>query len=102
MTIKPLSKPMVFAAAALLLAGCASSQQPAETAPPPGACKAEAAQSLVGATASEAVGAQLLKLTGARVLRWGPPRTPMTMDYRYDRLTVSYDDDLKIQQIACN
>lgn len=98
MTIKPL----LFATPALLLVGCAATQQQAETATPPGACKAEAAQSLVGATASEAVGAQLLELTGARVLRWGPPRTPMTMDFRYDRLTVSYDDAMKIDRIACN
>lgn len=95
-------KTLFFIAPALLLAGCAATQQQAETTPPPGACKAEPAQSLVGATATETVGAQLLELSGARVLRWGPPRSPMTMDFRYDRLTVSYDDNMKIQQIACN
>ncbi len=95
-------KPLFLIAPALLLAGCAAAQQDAESTPSPGKCNAEPAQSLVGSTASEAVGAQLLKLTGARTLRWGPPRSPMTMDYRYDRLTVSYDDNLKIEQIACN
>ncbi|AZI36658.1 hypothetical protein NT2_05_02350 [Caenibius tardaugens NBRC 16725] len=96
-----MTKTFIIALPALLLAGCAASEPPATHATPPGTCNAEPAQSLVGSTASEAVGAELLKLTGANQLRWGPPRTPMTMDYRHDRLTVAYDDNLKIERITC-
>lgn len=96
-----MTKTLIIALPALLLAGCAASEPPATHSTPPGTCNAEPAQSLVGSTASEAVGGELLKLTGASQLRWGPPRTPMTMDYRHDRLTVAYDDNLKIERITC-
>ncbi|OCC25378.1 hypothetical protein MB02_01570 [Croceicoccus estronivorus] len=98
------SKSLAYAMPALLLAGCAASEPPAETPPPvasPGVCNAAPAQSLVGTAASTAIGAQLLELTGARQLRWGPPRTSMTMDFRQDRLTVAYDDDMIIERITC-
>lgn len=90
-------------AAALPLAACAASEPPAETAPPPAAavCNADAVQSLVGQTATADVGAQLLGGSGARTLRWVPPRTAVTMDFRPDRLTVAYDDMLKIERISC-
>ncbi len=91
-------------AATLPLAACAASEAPAETAPPPPAeavCSPDAVQSLIGRTATADVGAQLLKGSGARTLRWVPPRTAVTMDFRPDRLTVSYDDALKIERISC-
>jgi hypothetical protein len=34
-------------------------------------------------------------------LRWVPPRTAVTMDYRPDRLTVSYDDAMVITKVSC-
>lgn len=90
-------------AAALPLAGCAASQAPADPAPPPAetGCSADPVQSLIGQTATAAVGAQLLTDSGARALRWVPPRTAVTMDFRPDRLTISYDDALKIERISC-
>ena len=91
-------------AAALPLAACASSETPpALTSTPPAeaACNADSVQSLVGQTATAEVGGQLLKGSGATTLRWVPPRTAVTMDFRADRLTVSYDDALKIERISC-
>jgi hypothetical protein len=91
------------AAASLALAGCAT---PAAGGDEPivrgdGDCTAEPAQRLIGSIATGKVGAELLRLTGAKALRWVPPRTAVTMDFRADRLTVSYDDDLIITQISC-
>ena len=91
-------------AATLPLAACASGETPAESAPPPPAemtCSADAASSFVGQTASADVGAAIVKATGARTLRWGPPRSAMTMDYRQDRVNVMYDDAYKITQVTC-
>ena len=91
-------------AAALPLAACSSSETPVESTPAPpaeAACNADAVQSLVGQTATAEVGGQLLKGSGATNLRWVPPRTAVTMDFRPDRLTVSYDDALKIERISC-
>lgn len=92
-----------FAIAAVLpLAACAANATPATPAPPADmTCNAGAVQSYVGQTATADVGARLLREAGARTLRWVPPRTAVTMDYRDDRLTVSYDDAYKITQISC-
>lgn len=99
-------RPLAFAAA-LPLAACSSSEAPVEStpAPPPAeaemTCKADAVQSYVGQTATSDLGGAILKAAGARTLRWGPPRSAMTMDYRVDRVNVMYDDAYKITQVAC-
>ena len=91
--------------AALPLAACAANDAPAEPAsPPPSAemkCDAGAAQTYVGQTATPDLGGAILKAAGARTLRWGPPRSAMTMDYRFDRVNVIYDDAYKITQVNC-
>ncbi|MFN3990824.1 MAG: I78 family peptidase inhibitor [Erythrobacter sp.] len=92
-------------AAVLLLAGCAANSDEVASAPPPAEtprlCDAGPAQRHVGQTASEAMGAAILKDSGARTLRWGPPRSAWTMDYRQDRVNVRYDDAMKILDIIC-
>lgn len=97
-----------IAAAAAGLSGCAttgSDQPPAQAAAPeaPAAmtCKAEPAQYHVGHDATQAMGAAILKDSGARTLRWGPPNSAWTMDYREDRVNVRYDDAMKITGITC-
>ena len=93
----------VAIAAALPLAACAATSGDAEPAPAPvpATCSADAGASFVGQTASPELGAAILKATGARTLRWGPPRSAMTMDYRQDRVNVMYDDAYKIERITC-
>ncbi|MDK2760168.1 MAG: hypothetical protein KYX64_02270 [Sphingopyxis sp.] len=100
-------------AAALPLAACAQDAPPVESTPAPApasppatsdkemTCKADAAQSYVGQTASPALGGAILKAAGARTLRWVPPRSAVTQDYRIDRVNVMYDDAYKIAQINC-
>ena len=96
----------ILAAGLLPLAACAESETAQSTPPLPARapeqlCDAAQAQEHIGHVASSASGAVLLQITGARQLRWVPPRTAVTMDYRPDRLTVSYDDDLVIERISC-
>ena len=92
-------------AAALPLAACSSGEAPVESTPPPPeaemTCQADAVQSYVGQTATPALGGAILKASGARTLRWGPPRSAMTMDFRPGRVTVSYDDAMTITRVAC-
>lgn len=92
-------------AAALPLAACTQERPPVESTPPPPeaemTCKADVAQSYVGQTATPDLGGAILKASGARTLRWGPPRSAMTMDYRVDRVNVMYDDAYKITQVTC-
>jgi len=65
------------------------------------ACKAEPAQYHIGHDATAAMGAAILKDTGSRTLRWGPPNSAWTMDYREDRVNVRYDEAMKITDITC-
>ncbi len=96
---------MLTIIASFALAGCAAAPPPALSEPPvreaAGQCDASGVQDHIGHTASAEAGAVLLAATGSNTLRWAPPRTALTMDYRPDRLTVSYDDRLVIVRITC-
>ena len=88
----------------LMLAGCVSSPPPtpAVVAPPPGSvCKPEEGQRFIGQIATGLLGQQMRAATGARLIRWVPPRTAVTMDFKPDRLTVSYNDSMIIETVAC-
>lgn len=88
---------LLLALPALALSGCVTVHPPDMA----GTCHADAAQSYIGRTASAEVGADLLRLTHARQLRWVAPGMTVTMDYRGDRLTVSYDQAMRITNISC-
>lgn len=64
-------------------------------------CDAAKAQYALGQKTSVELAKKLLKETGANSLRWIPPRTPVTMDYRGDRLNIGYDDAMVIDKISC-
>lgn len=42
-----------------------------------------------------------MKKTGSKALRWIPPRSAVTMDFRSDRLNIAYDDDMIITMVNC-
>ena len=90
-----------------LLGGCAAhvaaAPEPAEPARVAGGgtCDASAVQGHIGERATPDLAAKLLAETGSQSLRWLPPRSPMTMDYRKDRLNIEYDDDYAIKRIFC-
>lgn len=98
-------KPVATLAALASLAACAATPPPQASDPPvrepAGKCDREVARTFVGQKATAALGAEMLAATGARTLRWVPPRTAVTMDFRPDRLTVTYDDDMVITQASC-
>ena len=64
-------------------------------------CKADALPPFIEQTASAETGAAILKASGARTLRWAGPGMAVTMDYRPDRVTVSYDENMAITRASC-
>ena len=86
---------LTIAAGGAALSGCATT--PAQN----NFCNADPAHLFVGQKADGAAGLAIRQATGADEVRWGPPRTPMTMDFRQGRVTVSYDDAMTITRIAC-
>jgi hypothetical protein len=100
---------MKYFAACLLMAvaGCTT---PADNAQPVGGeakdpvlagCDATKLQYAVGQKSSAALGAKLMRESGAKTLRWMPPRTAATMDFRSDRLNIAYDDAMVITAVDC-
>src|SRR3546814_840764 len=66
-----------------------------------GECDADAAQGLVGQMATAELGAEALRLSGARALRWIQPGQAVTMDYRTDRLNIKLDAQNRVEAITC-
>lgn len=91
------------AAALLTLAACTTAQGGNEGVPVQGggACRSEQLNQFVGQKASAELGARMLEVSGARVLRWVAPGMAVTMDFREDRLTVTYDARYVITQASC-
>lgn len=85
---------------ALLAIGCAT--VPAEDPPAvEGNCAAERAAPLVGRQASQDLGAEALRLTGGRRLRWIRPGDAVTMDFSPDRLNIHLDAQNRVARFAC-
>lgn len=64
-------------------------------------CNAAEVQGMIGQKADIAMMERLMKGTGAKDFRWAPPNSALTMDYREDRLTVAYDEQMAITRISC-
>lgn len=89
---------------ALSLSACAGAGGAGPDTPPAvaeGPCKNDGLEQFTGQKATAETGAALLKASGAKSLRWGGPGMAMTMDFRADRLTVSYDDAMVITAARC-
>ena len=99
---RPLAKLALVLAAVPALSACATTPEGATPPPPAGdTCQAAPGQAFIGRVATAEVGAQLLAATRSREIRWVPPATVVTMDYKYGRLTVSYDEAMKIVSVSC-
>lgn len=98
----PLATLALALAAVPALSACATMQDGATPPRPAGdTCQGAPGQAYIGRTATAEVGAQLLAATRSREIRWVPPGTMVTMDYKYGRLTVSYDEAMKIVTVSC-
>ncbi|MGI8944528.1 MAG: I78 family peptidase inhibitor [Qipengyuania sp.] len=97
---------VMIASLALAGAACATVSEGPETPrevemPRDGECNADRVQQYLGEKATASLGATLLEWSQARSIRWIPPRSAVTMDYRLDRLNVEYDDAMVITRIHC-
>lgn len=83
-----------------LLAACATTPAPTPQAAT-GQCDNSDLARFTGQKADATLGAAILQASRARTLRWGPPRSAMTMDMRPDRVTVMYDDAMVVIGANC-
>jgi hypothetical protein len=91
---------LTIAAGATALTGCTTTQTGGNTAFG-GKCNAEPAQRFVGEKADVAHGLTIQQVTGSAILRWAPPNSALTMDFREERVTIAYDNAMNITMITC-
>lgn len=89
------------APALLALAACTTTASHGPKAEAGVKCDATEATDLVGKVADAALGADALKRSGARTIRWLRPDSMMTMDYRVDRLNVKIDAANQVTGFTC-
>jgi hypothetical protein len=93
---------MWVAAAALIVAGCATLEEPNEPAEDTRfACSTARVAGLVGQAATTAVGAEAMRTANARTIRWIRPGDMVTMDYRTDRLNIDLDANNRVTGFRC-
>lgn len=92
----------VIALSAILIAGCTTM---AAEGPLPdeitGSCRTEGLESFVGQPATPENGAEILRQSKAKKIRWIPHGAAVTMDYSPDRVNVKLDPQNKIEGISC-
>ena len=81
--------------------GCATTPPQPEDTGSSASCDASKAERLVGEPRSNAVGAEALRLTGARTLRWVPKGGAITMDYSESRLNIWLDGKNRVERVTC-
>ena len=85
----------------LLLAACATTPAEPVMVEPAETCRREGLAGYVGQPATQALGARMLRESGARTLRWVAKGMMVTMDYRGDRLTVHLDANNRVERANC-
>ena len=91
-----------IALAAVLGAGCTTmaAEEP-NSGEITGSCRAEGVEGFVGQPATAENGAEILRKSRAKKLRWIPHGAAVTMDYSPDRVNVKLDPQNRIESISC-
>jgi hypothetical protein len=88
---------------ALALAACATAAPPEPRVIGAGGsvCRPEGFGRFVGQPATQALGAEMLRVSGARILRWVGHGMMITMDFSPERLTVHLTADNRVERANC-
>ncbi len=93
----------IAAAAAFALSACATAEPvPVHGVTPGHSCDSSDIQQFVGREATQQVGSEMLRVSGAAKLRWVPQGSAVTMEFRSDRLTVFLTSDNHVERISCS
>jgi hypothetical protein len=87
---------LFFIPLALAAAACATA--PDE---PSGTCDADRLGDLVGREATAELGAEAMRRSGARTLRWIRPGDAVTMDFSPNRLNLNLDAQGRLERATC-
>ena len=91
--------------APLALSACATAPPPPPEIPVRGAsgyvCRGEGLGRFVGRPATQELGAEMLRETGARIVRWVAHGMMITMEFSPERLTVHLTPDNRVASANC-
>ncbi len=74
---------------------------PVRGATPGFTCRSQGLERFVGRAATAELGAEMRRASGAKTVRWVPPGSMITMEYREDRLTVRVDAGNRVIAANC-
>ena len=88
---------------AVMVASCstAPAQPPVRGETPGRTCESAGLERFAGQSATSEVGAEILRVSNAAVLRWVQPGMMVTMEYRADRVTVWLASANRIERVSC-
>lgn len=86
---------------ALLLGACVSVGADESAVMGEGECRNEPLAQFTGQQATQQLGADILRASGAKLLQWINPGQAVTMDFRSDRVRVSLDATGRIEAARC-
>ena len=91
-----------IALAPMLVAACSTAPAtPVHGVTPGHKCELAGTEQFIGQEGTSATGEAITRVSHAAVLRWAPPGVMLTMDYRYDRVTVRTGPDGRITSVNC-
>lgn len=85
--------------APLALAACATATAPPS--PSGGVCRADNLGQFAGRPATGDLGAEVLRVSGARMLRWVAHGMMVTMEYSDQRVTIWLTPDNRVERASC-
>ncbi len=88
---------LLLCATAVLLGGCMTAPVPAAG----GTCRSEGLGAFAGREVTAATGAEIQRVSGARVMRWVQPGMAVTMEFSADRVTVWLAANNRIDRVNC-
>jgi hypothetical protein len=68
---------------------------------PPATCRSEPLAQFTGQPASQELGERMLRASGARIIRWVPKGSAVTMEFNPERITVLLDGSNRVEQASC-
>jgi hypothetical protein len=89
--------------AALALSACAAAAPAGDPVhgPTGHACRPDGLDRFVGQPASQALGAEMQRVSGARILQWVGHGMMVTMDFSPERLRVFLTADNRVERASC-
>lgn len=87
--------------APLALAACATAAAPPAPPAAGGICRGDNLGQFAGRPATQELGADVLRVSGARMLRWVAHGMMVTMEYSDQRVTVWLTPDNRVDRATC-